>query len=249
MGKCCGTSLSHPPNILHTHKHSSHYFSTPPNTSPTLSYTPPLLPHISLNTFPHCPKLPHTFRTSPPILPHTAHLFPIPASNTSSHLPQHFLTPLRTLFCTHPTLLVYEVIFKYRRENSTVIEGDCEVSLRSLSQQPPIKYVNCDRLQPRIEPSRRICHLRTVPLGHVADRFLTPLPHIPTALSITFAHLPQYFPHLPQRYSTLTPHFLTPLPHIPTAISSMSNVFPGHVPRFSWHVPRALKLFNLCHKV
>ena len=39
-----------------------------------------------------------------------------------------------------------------KTENSTVNEGDCEVSLRSLSQQPPIKYVNCDRLQPRIEP-------------------------------------------------------------------------------------------------
>ena len=36
--------------------------------------------------------------------------------------------------------------------DSTVIEGDCEVSLHSSSQQPPIKYVNCDRLQPRIEP-------------------------------------------------------------------------------------------------
>ena len=40
-------------------------------------------------------------------------------------------------------------------ENSTVIEGDCEVSLRSSSQQPPLPlviYVKCDRVQPRIEP-------------------------------------------------------------------------------------------------
>ena len=37
-------------------------------------------------------------------------------------------------------------------ENSTVIEVDCEVSLRSLSQQPPVTYVKCDRLQPRTEP-------------------------------------------------------------------------------------------------
>ena len=40
----------------------------------------------------------------------------------------------------------------YWTENSTVIEGDCEVSLRSSNQPPPVKYVKCDRLQPRIEP-------------------------------------------------------------------------------------------------
>ena len=39
-------------------------------------------------------------------------------------------------------------------KNSTVIEGDCKVSLCSSSQQPfviPV-YVKCNRLQPRIEP-------------------------------------------------------------------------------------------------
>ena len=39
-----------------------------------------------------------------------------------------------------------------KNENETVIEGDCEVSSRSSSQQPPVTYVKCDRLQPRIEP-------------------------------------------------------------------------------------------------
>ena len=43
------------------------------------------------------------------------------------------------------------------------------MSLRSSSQQPPVLYAICDRLQTRIEPSRRICRLRAVPLGHVAD--------------------------------------------------------------------------------
>ena len=48
---------------------------------------------------------------------------------------------------------IAEVIFKlYRTENSTVIEGECEVGLRSWSLQPPVKYIKCDRLQPRIEP-------------------------------------------------------------------------------------------------
>ena len=48
---------------------------------------------------------------------------------------------------------ITEVIFKLSwTENSTVIEEDCEVSLRYSSQQPPVKYVECDRLQPRIEP-------------------------------------------------------------------------------------------------
>ena len=32
------------------------------------------------------------------------------------------------------------------------IEEDCEVSLRSSSQQAPVEYDECDRFQPRIEP-------------------------------------------------------------------------------------------------
>ena len=45
------------------------------------------------------------------------------------------------------------------------------MSLRSLSQQPPVIQVKCDRLQPRIEFVTGICHLRKIPLGHVADIF------------------------------------------------------------------------------
>ena len=37
------------------------------------------------------------------------------------------------------------------RKNSTIIKGDCEMSLRSSSQQPPGIHVKCDRLQPRIK--------------------------------------------------------------------------------------------------
>ena len=40
----------------------------------------------------------------------------------------------------------------YWTEKSTVIVRECEVSLRSSSQQPPVIYVKCDRLQRRIEP-------------------------------------------------------------------------------------------------
>ena len=44
------------------------------------------------------------------------------------------------------------------------------MSLRSSSQQPPVKYVKCDRLQPRIELGHEgSVTLRAVPLGHVAD--------------------------------------------------------------------------------
>ena len=56
-----------------------------------------------------------------------------------------------------------------KTKNSTLVEGDCEVSLRSSSQQSPGIYVKCDRLQPRIELVTWICHLCAVPLGHVAD--------------------------------------------------------------------------------
>ena len=42
----------------------------------------------------------------------------------------------------------YFQIIVDREFNSTVTEGDCEVSLRSSSPQPPGKYVKCDRLQP-----------------------------------------------------------------------------------------------------
>ena len=47
----------------------------------------------------------------------------------------------------------YFQITVYWTENSTVFEGDCEVSLHSLSQQPLVilVYVKCDRLQSRIE--------------------------------------------------------------------------------------------------
>ena len=42
---------------------------------------------------------------------------------------------------------------KYSTGYATVIEGDCDMmSLRSLSQQLPVKYVKCDRFQQRIEP-------------------------------------------------------------------------------------------------
>ena len=44
------------------------------------------------------------------------------------------------------------------------------MSLRSSSQQPPVIYVKCDRSSRESNPSRRICHLRAVPLGHVADK-------------------------------------------------------------------------------
>ena len=53
--------------------------------------------------------------------------------------------------------------------NSTVIEEDCEVSLRFLSQQPPGKYVECNQLQSRIKPvTYKICHLRGLPPGHMS---------------------------------------------------------------------------------
>ena len=47
------------------------------------------------------------------------------------------------------SLVIFEL---YSTENSTVIEGVCEVSLRSLTQQPSRIYVKCDRLQPSIKP-------------------------------------------------------------------------------------------------
>ena len=53
--------------------------------------------------------------------------------------------------------------------NSTVIVGDCEVSLRSSSQQHPLNMSNAIGSSRESNPSRRICHLRAVPLGHVAD--------------------------------------------------------------------------------
>ena len=53
---------------------------------------------------------------------------------------------LRQFFCEQIT----EVISKPLTENSTVIEGDCQVSLRFLSQQ--LINVKSDRLQPWIEP-------------------------------------------------------------------------------------------------
>ena len=43
------------------------------------------------------------------------------------------------------------------------------MSLRSSSQQPPGKYVKCDRLQRESNPSRRTCYLHAVALDHVAD--------------------------------------------------------------------------------
>ena len=45
------------------------------------------------------------------------------------------------------------------------------MSLRSSSQQPPGIYLKCDRLQPRINPSPRICYPRAIPLSYVADEF------------------------------------------------------------------------------
>ena len=44
------------------------------------------------------------------------------------------------------------------------------MSLRSSSQQPPTIYIsNAIGYSRESNPSRRICHLRAVPLGHVAD--------------------------------------------------------------------------------
>ena len=54
-------------------------------------------------------------------------------------------------------------------KNSTVTEGDCEVNFRSSSQQPPVimwSTVGSSRVS---NPSRKIVHLRAVPLGHAAD--------------------------------------------------------------------------------
>ena len=82
---------------------------------------------------------------------------------------------MRTL-CT--TTTTTEVIFKlYWTENSTVIEGDCEVSLRSLSQQPPGIYTsNAIGSSRELNPSCRVCHLRAVPQGHVANNQSTARP-------------------------------------------------------------------------
>ena len=44
------------------------------------------------------------------------------------------------------------------------------MSLRSSSQQPPVKYVKSIGSSRESNPSRRICHLRAVPLGNVADK-------------------------------------------------------------------------------
>ena len=64
-----------------------------------------------------------------------------------------FKSNVMTFFSCDYLAWINKVIFKlYWTENSTVIEGDCEVSLRSSSQQPPVIYVKCDRLQPWIEP-------------------------------------------------------------------------------------------------
>ena len=46
-----------------------------------------------------------------------------------------------------------------------------EVSLRFSSQQPPVIYVKCDRLQPRIEPVvYDLSPARGTAIGHVADK-------------------------------------------------------------------------------
>ena len=72
---------------------------------------------------------------------------------------------LQILFC-----ILAEIIFKlYRTENSKVVEGDREVSLRSSSQQPPGNVAICQMRSSReSNPSRRVCHLPAIPLGHVA---------------------------------------------------------------------------------
>ena len=49
------------------------------------------------------------------------------------------------------------------------------MSLRSSSQLPPVKYLNAIGSRHELNPSRRICHLRAVPLGHVADKVLQSL--------------------------------------------------------------------------
>ena len=43
------------------------------------------------------------------------------------------------------------------------------MNLRSSSQQPPVNLSNAIGSSRESNPSRRICHLRAVPLGHVAD--------------------------------------------------------------------------------
>ena len=49
------------------------------------------------------------------------------------------------------------------------------MSLRSLSQQPPdVSYTsNAIGSSRESNPSRRICHLRAIPLGHVAKKQLS----------------------------------------------------------------------------
>ena len=48
------------------------------------------------------------------------------------------------------TIIFYHFVVVSWTKNSAAIEveGDCEVSLRSSSQQPPDINVKCDRLQP-----------------------------------------------------------------------------------------------------
>ena len=45
------------------------------------------------------------------------------------------------------------------------------MSLHSSSQQPPGHMSNAIGSSRESNPSRRICHLRAVPLAHVADNF------------------------------------------------------------------------------
>ena len=64
-------------------------------------------------------------------------------------------------------MLTTELIFKlYWTESSTVFEGEvCEVSLRSSRQQLSVNMSNANGSSRESNPSRRICHVRAIPLG------------------------------------------------------------------------------------
>ena len=56
-------------------------------------------------------------------------------------------------FIIFVTEVIYKLYVVYTDiNNSTVMEADCEVSLRFSSRQPPGKNVKCVWLQPRMEP-------------------------------------------------------------------------------------------------
>ena len=64
-------------------------------------------------------------------------------------------------------------IFKlYSAENSTVFEGECEVSLRFQVSIQPVSMSNATVSSRESNPSGRICILCAAPLCHIADYFV-----------------------------------------------------------------------------